>query len=80
MEKGPSTVDTWEGDTGSLRPDLLQPLGTVDEGLLVGHIIDETQDIRILPLRDRSPFQGCDRDSWLGTVGRGKKTGFRGSR
>lgn len=53
MEKGPSTVDTWEGDTRSLRPDLLQPLGAADEGLLIGHIIDKTQHVGILPLSKR---------------------------
>lgn len=53
MEKGPSTADTWEGDTGSLRPDFLQPLGAADEGLLIGHIVDETQHVGILPLSKR---------------------------
>lgn len=53
MEKGPSTADTWEGDARRLRPDLLQPLGTADEGLLIGHIVDETQGVGIFPLSKR---------------------------
>lgn len=60
LENSPSTVATWEGDAGSLRPDLLQPLGAADEGLLIGHIVDETQDVGILPLskRQEKPVSG----------------------
>lgn len=60
LEKGPATVDTWEGDARGLRPDLLQPLGAADEGLLTGHIIDKTQDVGILPLskREEKPVSG----------------------
>lgn len=41
---------TWEGGPWNLRPSLLQPLAAVGEGLLVGHVVDKTQDIGTLPL------------------------------
>lgn len=50
MGRGLSTLPTWEEGTRSLGPNLLQPLGAAVEGLLIGHIIDETQDVGALPL------------------------------
>ena len=41
---------TWEGGPWNLRSSLLQPLAAVGEGLLVGHVVDKTQDIGTLPL------------------------------
>lgn len=41
---------TWEGGPWNLRPSLLQPLATVGEGLLAGHVVDKTQDTGTLPL------------------------------
>lgn len=49
-EPGMPAAPTWEGGTWSLRPSLLQPLAAVAEGLLIGHVVDETQDVRTLPL------------------------------
>lgn len=46
-------VPTWEGGAWNLCPSLLQPLATVVEGLLTGHVIDQTQGIGTLPLRER---------------------------
>lgn len=40
---------TWEGGPWNLRSSLLQPLAAVGEGLLVGHVVDKTQDIGTLP-------------------------------
>lgn len=72
LEKGLPIVPTWEGGTWSLGPDLLQPLGAADEGLLVGHIIDETQDIGTLPLSKRQ-----EKHIVTGTLGMGRNGAFR---
>lgn len=45
-----AAAPTWEGRAWDLGPSLLQPLAAVGEGLLVGHVIDETQDVGTLPL------------------------------
>lgn len=42
-----------------LRPSLLQPLAAVVEGLLIGHVVDETQDVGALPLCRRDRTSTC---------------------
>lgn len=66
LGKGLSMVPTWEGDIRSLGPNLLQPLVAADEGLLIGHIIDETQDVGTLPLRRQEKNVGRDFTRYLG--------------
>lgn len=44
---------TWDVPSNCLSPQLLQPLGTVVERLLISDIIDKAQDVGLLPLHSK---------------------------